>query len=422
MRGNGPPVSLTVCFEEEEEEDEGVDGSLAEILAFDDDETAAIEEACAAVETCLQDDDDECEGLFEDEGLFAADGPLFAGLAPIVEAAESSHPPSSPCKTSPRSRRPLGDKTNNSNSYSSNSITVKRHWSRLEDEDVPIPKLRRTQSEAFALPLPSLCGPAGPCAAIPSHASPKDAIRRVTPETLAALLDGQHRDAYDRLLIIDARYPYEYLGGHIPTALNICGPEAAERLLFSPELLASSSSSSPQRLLIIFHCEFSSERAPRMALHIRNLDRAVNAAAYPRLTFPDLYILEGGYRAYFQAFSERCQPPGQYLPMRTQRFRDDLRFHQRMKASPAASAAQTSSSFQGNKYNRSKVRACAGGVGLRKTASLLVSGSGQAAVEAYMATARLAPGEAMPAEFPSSDGPDICQGASYIREAANCFQ
>lgn len=413
MRG-GMPMALTACFEEMEDE---IGGSLAEILTCDD-ETAAIEEACAAVETCLMDFVDDAEECEEDEEEEMLEHP-FLGLAPIAEAAESSLPPSSPCKASPRvrttpNRRPLGDKTNNHK----DDHCSKRHWSRLEDDDVPIPKLRRTQSDALPLlPLPSTTQDLPvDCEGIPSHASPKDAIRRVTPETVVALLDGHHANSYDRLIIIDARYPYEYLGGHIPTAVNICGPEAAEKFLFSPELLATR-----ERVVVIFHCEFSSERAPRMALHIRNLDRAVNAAAYPRLTYPDIYILEGGYRAYFLAFRERCEPPNQYLPMRTQRFRDDLRFHQRMKAScPVSTTASAAMGFQGNKYNRSKIRACsAGGVGLRKTASTI---SAPAAVEAYMATARLAPGEAMPTEFPSSDGPDIFQGASYIQEAANCFQ
>jgi hypothetical protein len=85
-------------------------------------------------------------------------------------------------------------------------------------------------------------------------------------------------------------------------------------------------------------------------------------------------------------------------------------------------AASPPGGFQGNKYARSKVRACAGGVGLRKSASSLSAASGPGAVEAYMRAARLAPGEQMPAEFPSSDGPDIFHGAAFISEAANCFQ
>lgn len=52
-----------------------------------------------------------------------------------------------------------------------------------------------------------------------------------------------------------------------------------------------------KRVVVVFHCEFSSERGPRMARYVRERDRAVNE--YPNLHYPELYILKGGYKEFF---------------------------------------------------------------------------------------------------------------------------
>ncbi|KAH3782729.1 hypothetical protein DPMN_160648 [Dreissena polymorpha] len=35
--------------------------------------------------------------------------------------------------------------------------------------------------------------------------------------------------------------------------------------------------------------------------HLRSEDRAINSDVYPRLNFPEIYLLEGGYKAFFNA-------------------------------------------------------------------------------------------------------------------------
>lgn len=111
------------------------------------------------------------------------------------------------------------------------------------------------------------------------------------------LIDGRFANCYTRLLVIDCRYPYEYLGGHIPGAININTPDAIDQLLLENPLDAS------HHTCIIFHCEFSSQRAPRMALHVRNFDRLLNSERYPHLHYPEIYILDGGYKAFFDSFA-----------------------------------------------------------------------------------------------------------------------
>lgn len=55
-----------------------------------------------------------------------------------------------------------------------------------------------------------------------------------------------------------------------------------------------------KRIVIIFHCEFSSERGPRMCRFVRERDRAMND--YPKLHYPELYVLKGGYKDFFPYF------------------------------------------------------------------------------------------------------------------------
>lgn len=52
-----------------------------------------------------------------------------------------------------------------------------------------------------------------------------------------------------------------------------------------------------KRVLLVFHCEFSSERGPRMCRYVRQRDRDLNE--YPNLHYPELYILKGGYKDFF---------------------------------------------------------------------------------------------------------------------------
>lgn len=94
------------------------------------------------------------------------------------------------------------------------------------------------------------------------------------------------------VLLVDVRYPYEHDGGHINKSINISSLQQLESLFFTS--LPTSS-----RKVVVFHCEYSIQRAPQMALHLRKTDRNLNAISYPKLHYPDLYILKGGYAEFF---------------------------------------------------------------------------------------------------------------------------
>lgn len=127
-----------------------------------------------------------------------------------------------------------------------------------------------------------------------------DNIPRLARATFLDILDGKFNEHYDNKLIIDCRFEYEYEGGHVADAVNYNDKELLASHLFQNQVEG--------RTLIVFHCEYSAHRAPLMARHIRSEDRAYNAECYPRLTYPEVYILDGGYSGFFSEHRERCYP------------------------------------------------------------------------------------------------------------------
>jgi hypothetical protein len=121
----------------------------------------------------------------------------------------------------------------------------------------------------------------------------------VSCETVANLLSGKFTGIKD-YIIVDCRYDYEHEGGHLPHAISV---NHHDRLRQFHQTLSQSYSPS---VVIIFHCEFSQNRAPK-AFHVfRSLDRAANV--YPNLSFPQMYIMEGGYRQFYSNFKHLCMP------------------------------------------------------------------------------------------------------------------
>eukprot|EP00457_Paulinella_chromatophora_P000788 gb/GEZN01000788.1/.p1 GENE.gb/GEZN01000788.1/~~gb/GEZN01000788.1/.p1 ORF type:complete len:1042 (+),score=139.30 gb/GEZN01000788.1/:175-3300(+) len=127
-------------------------------------------------------------------------------------------------------------------------------------------------------------------------------IKRVSADTIAAVLRGEYSEQLQRVYILDCRYEYEYAGGHIIGAIHMDSRERLEHFL--EEKLRESSPTC--KLGIVFHCEFSSNRAPFASRIFRELDR--QAHEYPQLGFPEVVILEGGYREFFKSFPSLCTP------------------------------------------------------------------------------------------------------------------
>ncbi|XP_051000609.1 M-phase inducer phosphatase 2 [Acomys russatus] len=144
-------------------------------------------------------------------------------------------------------------------------------------------------------------------------------LKYISTETMVALLTGKFSNIVEKFVIVDCRYPYEFEGGHIKNAVNLPLERDAETFLLQHPITPCSLD---KRIILIFHCEFSSERGPRMCRFVRERDRAANE--YPSLYYPEMYILKGGYKEFFPQHPNFCEPQD-YRPMNHEAFRDELR-------------------------------------------------------------------------------------------------
>ncbi|XP_040850322.1 M-phase inducer phosphatase 1 isoform X1 [Ochotona curzoniae] len=143
-------------------------------------------------------------------------------------------------------------------------------------------------------------------------------LKYISPEIMASVLNGKFANLIKEFVIIDCRYPYEYEGGHIKGAVNLHMEEEVENFLLKKPIVPTDG----KRVIVVFHCEFSSERGPRMCRYVRERDRLGNE--YPKLHYPELYVLKGGYKEFFLKCQSHCEPPS-YRPMHHEDFKEDLK-------------------------------------------------------------------------------------------------
>ncbi|TFK27380.1 tyrosine phosphatase [Coprinopsis marcescibilis] len=146
---------------------------------------------------------------------------------------------------------------------------------------------------------------------LPCRRVSEDGLMRISVETLDILMEGKFDNKINDYHIIDCRFDYEFDGGHIEGAVNINTTAAVEELLLGPSLTKPRpcvSGDSTRKTVLVFHCEFSVKRAPTFAKHLRAKDRAMNNHVYPKIHYPEVYILEGGYCNYFKTSGKRCVP------------------------------------------------------------------------------------------------------------------
>ncbi|XP_045713331.1 M-phase inducer phosphatase 1 isoform X3 [Phyllostomus hastatus] len=143
-------------------------------------------------------------------------------------------------------------------------------------------------------------------------------LKYISPEIMASVLNGKFANLIKEFVIIDCRYPYEYEGGHIKGAVNLHMEEEVEDFLLKKPIVPADG----KRVIVVFHCEFSSERGPRMCRYVRERDRLGNE--YPKLHYPELYVLKGGYKEFFLKCQSHCEPPS-YRPMHHEDFKEDLK-------------------------------------------------------------------------------------------------
>ncbi|XP_003384718.1 PREDICTED: M-phase inducer phosphatase-like [Amphimedon queenslandica] len=153
--------------------------------------------------------------------------------------------------------------------------------------------------------------------------------KSISPDTVESLLNGKHDTKY---LIVDCRYPYEYEGGHIRGAINIWEKDTLLERFFSTPTHPKSSSESEERNIIVFHCEFSSKRAPEMSRFMRKVDRERNGMEFPKLYYPELYLIEGGYKNFYATHPDLCEPKEYKTMLDTGHKVDLMHFSRRSKS------------------------------------------------------------------------------------------
>lgn len=142
------------------------------------------------------------------------------------------------------------------------------------------------------------------------------------------VVDGTFSDLYDRVYIFDCRFDYEYGGGHIKRAQHLPVPGQLDSIFFENPI-------QNETVLIIFYCEFSSQRGPAAYRYMRAQDRRHNSASYPRLYYPHLYLIEGGYCRTFAECKSVCDPQN-YIEMKNKEYEQELKqnFKNLRKARP----------------------------------------------------------------------------------------
>lgn len=156
-------------------------------------------------------------------------------------------------------------------------------------------------------------------------------LKSISSHTMANLINGLYKDSVASYKIIDCRYPYEFEGGHIRGAKNLYTQEQImEEFVNSKTESAAVEADGPKRHILVFHCEFSSERGPKLSRFLRNHDRERNTNSYPALHYPEIYLLHGGYKEFYENHSELCDPIA-YRPMLEPSFAEEYR-HFRAKS------------------------------------------------------------------------------------------
>lgn len=127
--------------------------------------------------------------------------------------------------------------------------------------------------------------------ALPLTAGKHQDLKCITPQTLVDLISGKFRDHVEKYTIVDcryfdcilsrlfllfscwrqhvcfSRYPYEYENGHINDAVNLWTKDMVWSVFMEgrkQQLPSTTHDQEKKRDILIFHCEFSSERGPAL--------------------------------------------------------------------------------------------------------------------------------------------------------------
>ncbi|XP_020802821.1 cdc25-like protein phosphatase twine [Drosophila serrata] len=150
-------------------------------------------------------------------------------------------------------------------------------------------------------------------------------LKTISSDTLARLMQGEFAKELGPgggYQIIDCRYPFEFDAGHIRGAWNIYSFDQIRKTF--PSIIEENQEKAAQRLIYIFYCEFSAMRGSRIMRYLRNHDRSHHYRNYPKLNYPELYLLHKGYNSFHGTHVDLCEPNG-YVSMLSPEHRETYR-------------------------------------------------------------------------------------------------
>jgi len=248
-----------------------------------------------------------------------------------------------------------------------------------------------------------------------------------TARSTSPKLSGQ----FDDLVVVDCRFQYEYQGGHIDGALNISSKSELEDAFFSSQVVKQSPRdfTSRSHKLLVFHCEFSSRRGPLMANNLRSWDRCLNRDNYPELYYPDVVILEGGYKKYYDRYivensqdlysdgnpdrskcSSNCSS---YVEMQDPQFKDECeRGLDKLRRDNKLSLSRKSSYSSSLNLNLSRKSSCTAFDGSGSVSSLSNSGSSSSSSTSSISSSSLSSGSSLSLKRSSSTSTTLTSTSS----------
>ncbi|NXM83201.1 MPIP2 phosphatase, partial [Oenanthe oenanthe] len=144
------------------------------------------------------------------------------------------------------------------------------------------------------------------------------------PPQLVAVLTGHFSSFVESSIVVDCRYPFEYEGSHVKAAINLPLQRDVKELLLEQPIVPLDAC---KRVIIIFHCECSVGRGPKMCKFLRERDWSCHK--YPQLHYPELYVLNGVTASSSSCcgLQSHCEPRD-YRPIEHPVFKEELcKFH-----------------------------------------------------------------------------------------------
>lgn len=117
-----------------------------------------------------------------------------------------------------------------------------------------------------------------------------------------------------RLLIVDCRWPYEYMAGHVKSAVNYYwGPIIKEDLFLGKRGFDLS-----EDVDIFFYCQYSQVRAVKMSNYMRHITKNSNFCR-------DLLVVDGG----FDKIYHNCRDiiDGTYVAEKSPEYRTQMLYY-----------------------------------------------------------------------------------------------